>query len=148
MRSPALPTQQDPGMMQMMQGMQDPQYRETIEQRLQELKSDPELASVMQDIETGGPAAMMKCESAPGFVSALPLFSHPGTAAYRRRYFSGSQKHACAPACATSRAPVVSLQGLNVCRNTRSNAQKCLDGTILRVSTALHEVDILHQLAE
>jgi len=36
-------------MMQMMHGMQDPQFRE--------------LASVMSDIESGGPAAMMKCAS-------------------------------------------------------------------------------------
>lgn len=47
-------------MMQMMQGMQDPQYRENIETKLQALKSDPELAAVMADIEQGGPAAMMK----------------------------------------------------------------------------------------
>ena len=48
-------------MMQMMQGMQDPQFRENIESKLQQLKTDPELASVMADIEQGGPAAMMKC---------------------------------------------------------------------------------------
>ncbi len=50
-------------MMQMMHGMQDPQFRENIESKLQLLKSDPELASVMSDIESGGPAAMMKCAS-------------------------------------------------------------------------------------
>lgn len=47
-------------MMQMMQGMQDPQYRENIESRLADLKDDPELTDIMKEIETGGPAAMMK----------------------------------------------------------------------------------------
>lgn len=48
-------------MLQMMQGMQNPQFRDNIESKLQELKTDPELASIMADIESGGPAAMMKC---------------------------------------------------------------------------------------
>ena len=52
-------------MMQMMQGMQDPAFRENIEGRLQELKADPELSGIMAEIETGGPAAMMKCARAP-----------------------------------------------------------------------------------
>lgn len=45
----------------MMTGMQDPAYRETIESKLQGLKEDPELKAIMAEIETGGPAAMMKC---------------------------------------------------------------------------------------
>lgn len=53
-------------MMQMMQGMQDPAYRENVESRLQELKQDPELAGIMSEIESGGPAAMMKCALTPG----------------------------------------------------------------------------------
>ena len=52
-------------MMQMMQGMQDPAYRENIEGRLQELKQDPQLSGIMAEIETGGPAAMMKCPPTP-----------------------------------------------------------------------------------
>ena len=45
----------------MMSGMQDPTYREAIEGKLQNLKNDPELEKIMAEIETGGPAAMMKC---------------------------------------------------------------------------------------
>ena len=45
----------------MMSGMQDPSYREAIEGKLQNLKNDPELEKIMKEIETGGPAAMMKC---------------------------------------------------------------------------------------
>jgi hypothetical protein len=48
-------------MMAMMSGMQDPTYREAIEGKLQNLKNDPELEKIMAEIETGGPAAMMKC---------------------------------------------------------------------------------------
>lgn len=58
--------QSDPSMMQMMQGMQDPAYRQNVESRLQELKQDPELAGIMSEIESGGPAAMMKCAPTPG----------------------------------------------------------------------------------
>jgi hypothetical protein len=57
--------QQDPAMLQMMQGMQNPEYRQNIEARLAQLKQDPELASVMEEIEKGGPAAMMKCVPCP-----------------------------------------------------------------------------------
>ena len=46
--------------MAMMSGMQDPSYREAIEGKLQNLKNDPELEKIMKEIETGGPAAMMK----------------------------------------------------------------------------------------
>lgn len=45
----------------MMSGMQDPSYREAIEGKLRNLKNDPELEKIMKEIETGGPAAMMKC---------------------------------------------------------------------------------------
>jgi hypothetical protein len=51
---------QDPGMSQMMQTMHDPNYREKIEKKMAELKGDPELSSIMQELEGGGPAAMMK----------------------------------------------------------------------------------------
>ena len=48
-------------MSQMMQTMHDPVYREKIEQKMAGLKSDPELSNIMQELEGGGPAAMMKC---------------------------------------------------------------------------------------
>ncbi len=48
-------------MSSMMQTMHDPVYREKIEQKMAGLKSDPELSNIMQELEGGGPAAMMKC---------------------------------------------------------------------------------------
>ena len=56
----------------MMSGMQDPTYREAIEGKLQNLKNDPELEKIMAEIETGGPAAMMKC--AHGFHRLWSVF--------------------------------------------------------------------------
>lgn len=58
--------QQNPEMMTMMNGMQNSAYRENIEAKLQSMKEDPELASIMTEIEEGGPAAMMKCGTASG----------------------------------------------------------------------------------
>ena len=52
-------------MSQMMQTMHDPVYREKIEQKMAGLKSDPELSNIMQELEGGGPAAMMKCTLSP-----------------------------------------------------------------------------------
>ena len=57
--------QQDPGMATMMQTMHDPTYRARLESKMNTLKQDPELASVMQELEAGGPAAMMKCALPP-----------------------------------------------------------------------------------
>lgn len=61
----------DPSMMQMMQGMQDPKYRENIEGRLNSLKADPKLSGIMREIETGGPAAMMKYWNDPDILKQL-----------------------------------------------------------------------------
>ena len=47
-------------MSQMMQTMHDPTYREKIEEKMADLKGDPELSDIMQELEGGGPAAMMK----------------------------------------------------------------------------------------
>lgn len=43
-----------------MQSMNNPSYRTNIEEKLAELKEDPELADIMKEIEEGGPAAMTK----------------------------------------------------------------------------------------
>ena len=47
-------------MASMMTSMQNPSYRENVEEKLTHLKADPELAPIMEEIEKGGPAAMMK----------------------------------------------------------------------------------------
>ncbi len=52
--------QQDPQMANFMQSMNNPSYRTNIEEKLAELKEDPELADIMKEIEEGGPAAMTK----------------------------------------------------------------------------------------
>ena len=43
-----------------MQSMNNPNYRANIEHKLADLKEDPELASIMKEIEEGGTAAMTK----------------------------------------------------------------------------------------
>ena len=53
--------QQDPGMQAMMRTMESPDFRATMEKRLGDMKEDPEVSKIMADIETKGPAAMMKC---------------------------------------------------------------------------------------
>ena len=40
--------------------MNNPSYRHDIEEKLADLKKDPELAAIMKEIEEGGPAAMTK----------------------------------------------------------------------------------------
>ncbi|KAK9835220.1 hypothetical protein WJX81_006603 [Elliptochloris bilobata] len=62
---------QDPGMAAMMKSMHDPNYRENLEDKLKELKQDPELAPIMQEIEQGGPAAMMKYWDDPAVLEKL-----------------------------------------------------------------------------
>lgn len=61
----------DPGMSSMMQTMHDPVYREKIEQKMAGLKSDPELSNIMQELEGGGPAAMMKYWDNPKVLEKL-----------------------------------------------------------------------------
>lgn len=51
---------QDPQMTGMMQMMQDPSYRAQMQDRMASLKQDPSLKGILDELETGGPAAMMK----------------------------------------------------------------------------------------
>eukprot|EP00271_Cylindrocystis_brebissonii_P011783 TRINITY_DN2972_c0_g1_i1.p1 TRINITY_DN2972_c0_g1~~TRINITY_DN2972_c0_g1_i1.p1 ORF type:complete len:359 (-),score=114.31 TRINITY_DN2972_c0_g1_i1:416-1492(-) len=51
---------QDPQMAAMMQQFQDPSYAQKMQARLQEARNDPSLRAVLDELETGGPAAMMK----------------------------------------------------------------------------------------
>lgn len=43
-----------------MRAMLDPERREAMQGKFEELKKDPELASVMEELESGDPQAMMK----------------------------------------------------------------------------------------
>lgn len=52
--------QSDPKMAGMMQSMQDPAYKSKVEDALKSLKEDPDLKPMLDELETAGPAAMMK----------------------------------------------------------------------------------------
>ena len=47
-------------MASMMQTMHDPTYRSRLEAKMGTMKDDPELAEILKEMETTGPAAMMK----------------------------------------------------------------------------------------
>ncbi len=44
----------------MMRSMQDPDYKAKVEDALKGLKDDPELKPILEELESQGPAAMMK----------------------------------------------------------------------------------------
>lgn len=47
-------------MQRMMSTMQDPEYKAKVEGAMRSLKDDPEMGNIFQELEAGGPAAMMK----------------------------------------------------------------------------------------
>ena len=64
--------QGEPAMARMMQAMSDPTSRNELEAKIKTLRDeDPELASVIDEIEKGGPQAMMKYWSDPEVLSKL-----------------------------------------------------------------------------
>ena len=65
------PLQSDPGMAALMQSMHNPAAQANIEEKLKALKDDPDLAPVLAEIETGGPAAMMKYWDDPSVLEKL-----------------------------------------------------------------------------
>lgn len=44
----------------MLRNMHNPAYRDNIGGRVEELRKDPEIASILDEIQEGGPTAMMK----------------------------------------------------------------------------------------
>lgn len=58
-------------MASLMASMQSPDAASSIESRLASLKEDPELAPVLQEIEQGGPTAMMKYWNDPAVLEKL-----------------------------------------------------------------------------
>ncbi|MCO5608819.1 hypothetical protein L7F22_063036 [Adiantum nelumboides] len=62
---------QDPAVSGMMQNMSNPAQKEQLEARLAEVRDDPELRSVLDEIQTGGPAAMMKYWNDPKVLGKL-----------------------------------------------------------------------------
>ena len=110
--------QQNPEMMAMMSGMQDPSYREAIEGKLQNLKNDPELEKIMKEIETGGPAAMMKCAR---LLTASPYTLHVVT-----ELSSGNQRLVCQQASMLSISQPLSCV-------------RCLDGMSIAAVCDVHD---------
>ncbi|CAL4928436.1 unnamed protein product [Urochloa decumbens] len=51
---------QDPAMASMLGGLTNPAHKEQLEARIARMKEDPALKPILEEIETGGPAAMMK----------------------------------------------------------------------------------------
>ncbi|KAK9803445.1 hypothetical protein WJX73_001659 [Symbiochloris irregularis] len=63
--------QSDPGMQQMMGMMQQPNFQENMQERVQALHNDPEISRLMQDIESQGPEAMMRAWSDPAVMERM-----------------------------------------------------------------------------
>lgn len=51
---------QDPAMSSMVDNLTNPANRHQLEERMTRMKEDPALKPILDEIETGGPAAMMK----------------------------------------------------------------------------------------
>ncbi|XP_073065847.1 ankyrin repeat domain-containing protein 2B-like isoform X3 [Primulina eburnea] len=51
---------QDPAMSGMLEGLTNPANKVQLEERMSQIKEDPSLKPILEEIETGGPAAMMK----------------------------------------------------------------------------------------
>lgn len=50
-------------MSQMLEGLTNPSQKDQIEERMARIKEDPSLKPILEEIESGGPAAMMRLGS-------------------------------------------------------------------------------------
>lgn len=50
----------DPSMSHMLESLANPSQKDQIEERMAKIKEDPSLKPILDEIESGGPAAMMK----------------------------------------------------------------------------------------
>ncbi|CAK9254924.1 unnamed protein product [Sphagnum jensenii] len=62
---------QDPAMSGMLSNLTNPAHKEQLEQRMAQVREDPTLKPVLEEIESGGPAAMMKYWNDPAVLSKL-----------------------------------------------------------------------------
>ncbi|XP_034681499.1 ankyrin repeat domain-containing protein 2B-like isoform X1 [Vitis riparia] len=51
---------QDPSMSSMLENLANPTHKDQLEERMARIKEDPSLKPILDEIETGGPAAMMR----------------------------------------------------------------------------------------
>ncbi|CAK9177876.1 unnamed protein product [Ilex paraguariensis] len=51
---------QEPSMAQMLESFSNPSHKDQLEERMTRIKEDPSLKPILEEIETGGPAAMMR----------------------------------------------------------------------------------------
>ncbi|GFS37015.1 ankyrin repeat-containing 2B [Actinidia rufa] len=51
---------QDPSMSSMLESLTSPSHKDQLEERMARIKEDPALKPILEEIETGGPAAMMR----------------------------------------------------------------------------------------
>ena len=54
---------QDPSMSAMLESFANPSNKDQLEERMARIKEDPSLKHILEEIETGGPAAMMRFRS-------------------------------------------------------------------------------------
>ncbi|KAI8553849.1 hypothetical protein RHMOL_Rhmol05G0048000 [Rhododendron molle] len=53
---------QDPSMSSMLENLTNPSHKEQLEERMARVKEDPTLKPILEEIESGGPAAMMRSQ--------------------------------------------------------------------------------------
>ena len=52
--------QQTPEMAEVLQDLKNPEYKRTMEAKMEELRNDPEMGDLIKEIQEGGPEAMAR----------------------------------------------------------------------------------------
>lgn len=60
-------------MSSMLENLTNPAHKEQLEDRMSRIKEDPSLKPILDEIESGGPAAMMRC--CTNFFSVIFIFA-------------------------------------------------------------------------